>query len=89
MPDDLFVLSESALRHAKEWREAHPRQRGHAAPPGTGPAGETCRTCKWLRKVNGGRRVYSKCGLGRISAGPGTDIRLKDPACRHWERTDA
>lgn len=60
--------------------------RGYAAPPGTGPKGETCRTCK--HKCNFGR--YRKCGLirARWTGGPGTDILAGSPACHGWEKKD-
>ena len=66
----------------EEWR-------GHAARPGTGPDGETCRTCKHPVVVSLANR-YWKCGLMRHcwTHGNGTDIRLKDRACRYWERKD-
>lgn len=51
--------------------------RGH---PGAGPDGKTCGDC---RHCHGGR--YKKCGLVRETAGPGTDIRLKTPACEFFE----
>ena len=63
--------------------------RGHAAPPGSGPAGETCRSCEHytLRKWAG---VYRKCGLMRAhwTGGGGSDIRAKDPACSKWEKAE-
>lgn len=64
-----------------------PLPRGHAAPPGSGPAGETCKSCAHARATGGGNRTYWKCGLARRAwtGGPGSDIRLKDPACRLWE----
>lgn len=58
--------------------------RGYAAHPGTGPAGESCRTCKHLGGHSRGRRWY-KCSLVKMTLGPGTDIRLKSPACWRWE----
>lgn len=63
------------------------RQRGHAGIPGTGPAGETCRTCKHYCLVGGHAKDYRKCGLMRHAwtGGPGTDIRAKDPACKLWD----
>lgn len=63
-------------------------KQGHAAPPGTGPEGETCGTCQHLRKVGGGNHSFFKCELRRATwtHGPKTDIRAKDPACRLWER---
>lgn len=65
------------------------RPRGHAAPPGTGPAGEFCRTCKnyAIRKW---ANTYRKCLLTEAtwSNGPKTDIQAKDPACKFWEKAE-
>ncbi|MEW6304865.1 MAG: hypothetical protein AB1705_15425 [Verrucomicrobiota bacterium] len=60
--------------------------KGYAKPPGSGPAGETCGTCAHAVKVRGGRRAYWKCAVirHRWTHGPGTDIRLKTPACSMW-----
>jgi hypothetical protein len=60
--------------------------RGYAAPPGSGPAGETCRSCAHRRILNTYGHNWHKCGLleHRWTRGPGTDIRLKSPACLHW-----
>jgi len=60
---------------------------GHAAPAGTGPAGESCRTCRHLAPVTpGGRRVH-KCGLmrQRWTSSVRTDVRVSYPACACWE----
>lgn len=59
---------------------------GHADVPGHGPPGETCGTCAqlaWSRRYS---RTYYKCWLLKASwtHGYGTDVRLKDPACRLW-----
>lgn len=61
--------------------------RGHAARPGSGPQGETCRTCKHLARISLGK-TYLKCGLmkKRWTGGPGTDVRARDAACQLWER---
>ena len=77
----LMALPESALRPLKLWKT-----RGHAARPGTGPAGETCGSCASYRSVQGGTRCYPKCELRRSSwtGGPGSDIRKRDPACERW-----
>jgi hypothetical protein len=58
----------------------------YAATPGTGPEGETCRTCahRELQSGVGGR--YWKCGLANYTRGPATDIRLRTPACVLWVR---
>lgn len=52
---------------------------GYAADPGTGPAGETCGSCA---NYEPGR--FKKCGIGRKSNGPGTDILKSAPACHRW-----
>jgi hypothetical protein len=64
------------------------QKRGYAAIPGTGPIGETCKTCKHYESVGGGSRSFPKCGLmrGDWTHGPGTDILARAPACRSWER---
>ena len=67
-------------------RKSTEPRRGHAARPGTGPAGETCKSCEHytLRHF---AKTYRKCGLVRAAwtRGPGTDIRAKDPACQFWQ----
>jgi len=63
--------------------------RGYAAAPGTGPDGETCRSCANRYGVTGGRKTFWKCRLApRFSCGPATDIRLGWPACVRWAATD-
>lgn len=59
---------------------------GYAAAPGTGPAGETCRTCMHAVGLRYGR-TYWKCAKVRHkwTGGRRTDIRLKSPACSAWE----
>ncbi|MDH4229985.1 MAG: hypothetical protein OEW11_09640 [Nitrospirota bacterium] len=68
---------------------APPRDRrlgGYAAQPGTGPAGETCGTCRHLARVQKAK-TYRKCGLMQKhwTGGRGTDVKSASPACRHWE----
>jgi hypothetical protein len=57
------------------------------APIGSGPAGETCRTCAHYTHGGGNVRSYPKCGLMRSSwtRGPGSDIKASFDACRLWE----
>lgn len=59
---------------------------GYAAIPGTGPAGETCRTCRHLARLKYAK-VYLKCLIERArwTCGPGTDIKAGSPACKKWE----
>lgn len=63
-------------------------QRGHAARPGTGPEGETCRTCQHYCRVEWHNKYWLKCGLMEHAwtHGPGTDIKAGSPACKFWER---
>ena len=61
-------------------------QRGHVAPPGTGPDGKTCRTCRFYRSVRYHDTAHRKCGLMEHAwtHGEATDIRAADPACRFY-----
>lgn len=68
-----------------EIREPKKNQvKGYASRPGSGPAGETCRTCARKVQRHVTSRRYWKCSLLKPTAGPGTDIRLKSPACAYW-----
>ena len=64
----------------------NPLPRGHAQPPGTGPAAETCGTCRRLRRIEHAK-VYLKCGLNQDNwtGGRASDVRAGDAACRLWE----
>lgn len=57
--------------------------RGYAATPGTGPAGETCGSCKHLIRREFAK-VYRKCRLTE-TRGASTDIKVRSPACLAWE----
>lgn len=63
-----------------------PEPRGYAAAPGTGPAGETCGSCRHhaVRHLAG---TYHKCRLMEAiwTGGGSTDIRARSPACSRWE----
>ena len=60
--------------------------RGYAALPGTGPDGETCKSCEHIVRLAYGK-VYRKCGLMEHiwTGGPRSDILAGAPACRRWE----
>lgn len=62
--------------------------KGYARPPGSGPAGETCKTCAHCCRVEGGANWYHKCDLlkFRWTHGPGTDVKAKSPACELWKK---
>lgn len=59
----------------------------HPAKPGTGPAGETCGNCKHCVQKRQ-RRNYYKCFKIKKNwtSGPGSDLRLRDPACMFFEK---
>ncbi len=84
-PYQLMLLPQAAIDRAKG-RKSLGRQ-GHAADPGSGPEGETCRTCRHLTRIRHSR-MYLKCELMRKhwTGGKGSDVRSGDPACREWER---
>jgi hypothetical protein len=69
-----------------------PRPRGgYAAPPGSGPAGKTCRDCAAYVSVQHNTRRYPKCARMRAhwTRGPGSDIKAASPACRLFEAARA
>jgi hypothetical protein len=68
-------------------RSARRLPRGYAAPPGTGPRGETCGSCRHHVALRPGRMKIFKCWLFKAfwTKGRGTDVVLKANACRRWE----
>jgi hypothetical protein len=67
------------------------RKNGYSAPPGTGPRGETCKSCKFYIsvRIRSGRR-FPKCILmyKTWTHSYGTDILARSPACRNWSMKD-
>jgi hypothetical protein len=61
---------------------------GYACRPGTGPKGETCKTCEHYCRSNYHNVVYRKCALVKWTHGPGTDIKASAPACAKWQPKD-
>lgn len=52
---------------------------------GAGPEGKRCQTCRFLYYHKASQRWY-KCELrGEPTRGPGTDHRVRWPACAHYE----
>ena len=85
---DLFDLANGPMLSPEQRKKLQdkPKKSGHAAPPGTGPSGETCGSCKSLFR-NRMQKTYLKCELMRAqwTGGAGTDIRARDAACKKWE----
>ena len=86
--DRVLTPSERKAMMAKAARSLSNKKallRSHAAMPGTGPDGQTCRSCAHLSRVEHAK-TYLKCGLmsEQWTGGPGTDVRARDPACENW-----
>jgi hypothetical protein len=59
--------------------------RGYAAPPGTGPEGESCRTCKHIY-TNHAAKTYYKCRISPCQSKTRKgDVSSISPACHKWE----
>jgi hypothetical protein len=60
--------------------------KGYVSTPGSGPAGETCKTCRHIVRIELGR-TYLKCELNshNWTHGKGSDIKAGSPACAKWE----
>jgi hypothetical protein len=87
--EDLFALADGPALTPEQRRRLRGRttkQHGYADRPGTGPQGETCKTCAHIVR---GRR-YRKCALRRATwtHGYGTDILASAPACKKWQRPE-
>lgn len=63
-----------------------PKPRGYARIPGTGPKGESCRTCDHAVRFRLSSKCIYKCvcNYPRWTKGRGSDIVLKSPACLLW-----
>jgi len=84
------VLCEDERKY-KEWRAGVPTEkpRGYGGIPGTGPEKEKCKTCnKCTVELNAEFKNTYLC-LVNILREQGSFIRLKSPACNHWEKIDA
>ena len=83
---DLFgekVYARTPTEIKRDRRRANSRPRGHAAPPGSGPDGDTCGSCGHIYYFERSKRYY-KCGLVKPTHGSATDLRKRDLACSRW-----
>lgn len=65
--------------------------RGYADRPGTGPDGETCKSCRHSYKGGTGQRGHPKCKLTQRchTSSRRTDILMNAAACSKWEAKSA
>jgi len=96
-PVDMKALMEAGAKQRYLERKAGVVHRkptmknGYAAPPGTGPAGETCKGCAHKRSMGHyGGKSFIKCELRRATwtSGEGTDILARSPACSKFEKKE-
>lgn len=87
MSAPLMVLPPQSAQSQAVAKAAKFKKGLYAAPPGTGPAGETCKTCKHIYRRHMAK-TYIKCALVQKwwTGGGGTDIKVASPACSKWER---
>lgn len=97
MPDNLdpdlfggllsYQTADGRTVEVKKRGKHYVQPRGGADRPGTGPAGETCGSCKHIVRTRNGGKVFPKCSLNRAcwTHGAATDIRVRWAACRKWE----
>jgi hypothetical protein len=83
---DLDAMWNAPMRSGGKKRKPT-QKRGHAWKPGTGPEGETCGTCRHCVRKHLAK-TYIKCGKNEAAwtGGTATDIRVKDAACKFWEK---
>ena len=93
---DLFLLAAGGKLTPAQRRTLAPRKgtqpKGYAKPPGSGPAGETCKTCQHICRVEtGARKKFRKCALmeAHWTRGPGSDILASAPACSLWQKRES
>lgn len=86
-PDPPRVGARTTAEIRRDQRRLSEQAKGYAWKPGTGPAGETCRTCTHCQHIAYHRRGYNKCAANRAAWGHSvrSDIRLRSPACKKWE----
>ena len=87
MPVDPRLLAAANAPHGagRDLVSSLKPKRGYAAAPGTGPARETCASCRHITGVKG-NEFASACGAAkRGSFGVAIYIASSSPACRRWE----
>ena len=73
------------IPEAKKRGKHYVKPKGYAGTPGSGPKGETCKTCKHYTRAGYHNRVHLKCGLVQWAHSRSNDILAGSPACQFWE----
>lgn len=83
---DLLGDPIEAVSRLGRGRSGKGKQWGYIMPPGSGPAGETCASCRHIVRT----LRYRKCALARAhwTHGFKTDILAKAPACSRWTKPE-
>lgn len=88
--DTLFALTPAPTEPAhkagvtlKDKKGRAIRRRPYWMDVGKAAEGLTCKTCRFLVGVKFSKTYY-KCGLWKITHGPGTQIATTDQACRFY-----
>lgn len=85
--EEARALLAKSRRLRSRGRSPEPVPQGYIAPPGTGPNGETCKTCRHLFR-NRMAKTYLKCDLTNWTRGRKTDVLAGSPACSKWEAAE-
>lgn len=83
---DAPLTAEQMLERKRAKRRAAETPRGYAFTPGTGPEGETCKTCAHCKRFEFAK-AFHKCAKASTAwtHSRRTDIRVASPACKFWE----
>lgn len=60
--------------------------RGYAYFPGTGPAGETCKTCEYKESHRRWIKCNHEMARAKHTGGRGSDILASAAACKYWQK---
>lgn len=82
-PDLTREFTSELLELSKPSRTGRPT--GYAAAPGSGPLGQSCKSCRHMKRV-GLVRAFRKCDLMREfwDGSRKSDVNSSSPACCRW-----
>lgn len=82
-------ITAAEVRSRRAIKQRSPAATGYFMPPGTGPAGETCGSCKNCVGQQFSKTYY-KCKLAEKiwTHSRRTDILKRSDACAKWEKAE-